>query len=64
MNANKTALISAFKAMLYVARAEGAEDELKEKYLKLEEELDYDEEYTLTDMIDNIENVYVLLKNK
>lgn len=55
---HKYAILSAFKAMLYVAKMEGLEDELDEKYLKLEEMLESYEDVDVTDMIHNIESFY------
>lgn len=55
---NKNTLIVAFKSMLYVAKEEGLSDMLNEKYLNLEDELNYNFDLDVTDMIDNIENIY------
>ncbi|MGM7720536.1 hypothetical protein [Metabacillus sp. Hm71] len=51
-------LKTAYLAMMYVARNEGIE--LDEKYYELEDDLNGI--FEVTDMIDNIENIYKLIE--
>lgn len=57
---NKHQLITSYKSMMYVARAEGIE--LEERYEQLDELLLQDYDYSLTDMLDNMEVIYKQLK--
>lgn len=58
---NQTTLHLVFKAMLFTARELGEEGEINKKYLELEELIDTMNDYSLTDMIDNLDNVYNLI---
>lgn len=49
-------LITAYKAMMYVAREEGIE--IEEKYKQLEELILQNYDYDVTDMMDNLEVIY------
>jgi len=49
-----------FLAMMYVAREEGIE--INDKYYELEDQINRENDLGLTDMVDNIENVYTLIK--
>ena len=53
-------LKTVFQAMMYVATKEG--EEVDEKYLKMWDHLVTENDLSVTDMMDNIENVYKALK--
>lgn len=57
---NQHQLITAYKAMLYVAREENYA--IHEKYEELEELLIQNYDYDVTDMFDNMEVIYNQLK--
>lgn len=57
---NKHQLITAFKAMMYVAREEGIE--IAEKYEQLDEFILQNYDYSVTDMMANLDTIYEELK--
>lgn len=60
---HENTLKTAFLAMMYVAREEGETLPLEYfKYLELEDEINEESDLNLTDMIDNMENIYKLIK--
>lgn len=62
LNAHPITLKSIFLAMTYAARKEGVT--LDQKYYDLEDLINEENDISLTDMIDNIENVYSLIKEQ
>ena len=57
---SKYTLVMSYKAMLYVAREEGMD--IEEKYENLDDDLLREYDIDITDMIDNIEVLYKILK--
>lgn len=53
-------LVMSYKAMLYVAREEGMN--IEEKYENLDDDLLREYDIDITDMMDNIEVLYKILK--
>ena len=60
---SKHTLVMSYKAMLYVAREEGMD--IEEKYENLDNDLLREYDIDITDMMDNVEVLYnILKKNK
>lgn len=57
---NEHQLITAYKAMMYVARNEGVE--LEERHEQLDELILQNYDYDITDMLDNMEVIHDQLK--
>lgn len=54
-------LHNVFMAMMYVARNEVEEGEIDQKYHDLFDEITSNNDYSVSDMMDNLENVYELI---
>lgn len=59
---NQQTLKAIFLAMTYTARKEGVK--LDQKFYDLEDSINENEDISVTDMIDNMQNVYALIEGE